>query len=192
MKHWGIDRVNQINRIMSQHRLLRRFAPKRIDTSDAVKKFYIEDGIAFISCNVSDYYDVIDHYSVKGYEWPNSNFLQFIEDNAYFIPTDYPLVLEICGTHFSERQQQTIESTIRDYYALKLGDANVEVANTRLKWTTLFVLTILSAIILVIYKMLFTQEGLLLEILLVIFWFYLWERGDVFAFERGMRLGWLQ
>ena len=39
MKHWGIDRVNQINRIMSQHRLLRRFAPKRIDTSDAVKNF---------------------------------------------------------------------------------------------------------------------------------------------------------
>lgn len=79
MKRWGIDRVNQINRIMSQHRLLRRFAPKRIDTSDAVKKVYIEDGIAFISCNVSDYYDVIDHYSVKGYEWPNSHFLQFIE-----------------------------------------------------------------------------------------------------------------
>ena len=65
---------------------------------------------------MSDYYDVIDHYSVKGYEWPNSNFLQFIEDNAYFIPTDYPLVLEICGTHFSERQQQTIESTIRDFF----------------------------------------------------------------------------
>ena len=52
----------------------RRIRKMKIDYNRYVKDFYLEDGIAVISCNVSDYYDIIDRYSVEGYEWLNEHF----------------------------------------------------------------------------------------------------------------------
>ena len=107
-------------------RTARRFKKKTIDYSKYIKDFYIEKGVAFISCNVKGYYDIIDEHSVPEYEWLNHSFARFVEENAYYIPNTYPIVLEICGTHFSEAQQQRITETILDYYALQLGDKQLD------------------------------------------------------------------
>ncbi|MBR0131441.1 MAG: hypothetical protein IJM08_09075, partial [Firmicutes bacterium] len=53
---------------------LRQFSRKRVDVSKYIKDFYVENGLAYISCNVSGYYDIIDRYSVDGYEWLSEPF----------------------------------------------------------------------------------------------------------------------
>lgn len=176
---------SKFSRMLTNHRVRKGLSRKRVDFSDVVKDFYIEDGLAYISCNVKNYNEVIDHYSVREYEWPNKDFLHFVEDNAYYIPSHYPIVLELCGTHFTKKQQDTIVETLTDYYALRLGDTQLDVESNRSKEIILLLLTLLSAAILVIFGMTFNGDGILQETLLIVFWFFLWEWGDVVAFERG-------
>ena len=52
-----------------QKQNLKNLSKKSVDVGKFVKDFYVEKGLAYISCNVNSYYDVIDRYSVKGYEW---------------------------------------------------------------------------------------------------------------------------
>ena len=101
---------------------LKQFRRKSVDLDKFVKDFYVENGLAYISCNVNDYYDIIDKYSVDGYEWLNGSFTRFVEENANYVPTEYPIVLEICNHIFTKKQRDCIEETIADYYALKMGD----------------------------------------------------------------------
>ena len=98
------------------------FSRKSIDPNKFIKEIYVENGLAYISCNVEGYYDVIDRYSVNGYEWLNQSFTRFIEENAVTIPVTYPIVLEICGYGFTEEEKDIIEGTVADYYALKMAD----------------------------------------------------------------------
>ncbi len=172
------------DKLLARYRILRGFSKKRVDYSSVIKEFYIEDGLAYIACNVHSYEEVIDRYSVKGYEWPNRELLQYIEDNAYYIPSEYPIVVELSGVHFTEEQKRTIEKTLTDYYVLKLGDTQLDVDDNLLKELILFGGTILSAVGLVIYWMFTQQENLLQETLLLLFWFFLWEWGDVVIFDR--------
>ena len=72
---------------------LRKLSRKNVDLGKFVKDFYVEKGLAYISCNVSGYNDIIDRYSVKGYEWVEESFARFVEENAIYIPPEYPLYL---------------------------------------------------------------------------------------------------
>ena len=62
-----------------------------------MREIYIENGLAFISCKVKSINDIVDRYSVDGYEWLDESFARYIESNAAYIPTEYPIVLEIIG-----------------------------------------------------------------------------------------------
>lgn len=180
------ERKSRLDGIISRYRILRGFSKKRVDYSSAVKEFYVQDDLAYISCNVSKYSDVIENYSVREYAWPNRDFVQYVEDNAENIPAEYPIVLEMCGTDFSEKQQSTIKNALSNYYALKLGETQRAVDNSHRKAFGLLTLTVLSALTLLGYWMFFSTRGLLEEVLLILFWFFLWELGDVVVFERTM------
>lgn len=175
---------HKLHDLNTRRKILHVFSKKTIDYYDVVEHYYIEDGLAYISCNVRNYYDIIDHYSVRGYEWPNEEFLRFIDDNANYIPSEFPIVLEICGSNFTAKQQETIIRTLGRYYELRFADAQLTVENKRFKARCLFGMAILSAIVLFLYGLFFSNlPGLMQETLLIVFWFFLWEWGDVFALE---------
>lgn len=163
---------------------IRSFRNKRIDYSKYIKDFYLENGLAYISCNVRGYYDVIDVYSVNGYEWLNDSFARFIESNAYYIPPEYPIVLEICGTKFTKPQQDTIVQTIADYYSLKLGDKQLDLDVNRKRALTLllFGAVFFGLVWLLDYIMLISS---IKETILVIFWFFIWEFADLVLLARS-------
>ncbi|MBQ2217873.1 MAG: hypothetical protein II418_02940, partial [Firmicutes bacterium] len=127
---------------------LRKLSRKNVDLGKFVKDFYVEKGLAYISCNVSGYNDIIDRYSVKGYEWVEESFARFVEENAIYIPPEYPIVLEICGHRFTEAQKTTIEETILDYYALKMGDVQMSIQANNRRILFMFLLVAIFAVIL--------------------------------------------
>lgn len=163
---------------------LRKFSKKRVDVSKYVKDFYVENGLAYISCNVKGYYDIIDPYSVAGYEWLNDSFARFIETNAMYVPTEYPIVLEICGTSFSQEQKDVIEATIADYYALKLGDCQLVLEQNAKKSITLLVMGILFAILIMKWGSVLDANAALSEASFIFYWLFLWEFVDYAWFER--------
>lgn len=162
---------------------MRSFKKKKIDYSMYVKDFYLENGLAYISCNVRSYFDVIDKFSVNGYEWLDEEFARFVESNAYYIPVEYPIVLEICGGKFSKKQQDSIVETIADYYSLKLGDKQIDLDHNRNKilWFFVFGLALFGVVLLFNWIKLI---GAVKEVICILFWFFIWEMGDLIVYER--------
>ena len=158
----------------------------KIDYYRYVKDFYLEDGLAYISCNVNDYHDVIDSYSVEGYEWLNESFARFVESNAEYIPVEYPIVLEICGTEFSDKQKEIINETIHDYYELKLGDKQIELQNMTTQIIILLIISILVTLILFVSKV-YSIKEFVSEMLVILVWFFIWELCGMIFFDRNRR-----
>lgn len=160
------------------------FSKKKINYDKKIREFYLEDGIAYISCNVKNYYDIIDHYSVQGYEWLNSDFAHYIDDNANNIPVEYPILLEICGCSFTEEEQETIERTIKQYYLMKLGEAQDEFDAMRHNWHRLLIGSIAFFLVDVatyeIWNIWGTNAFLqaIPDVVQVVFWFFLWTAAD--------------
>lgn len=88
--------------ILKNHKYLNRFKNKKVDIERYVKDYYVENNLAYISVNVNCYEDIISKYSVVGYEDLNQDFVNYLEENAEYIPLEYPIVLEITGTRFSK------------------------------------------------------------------------------------------
>ena len=150
--------------------------------SKYVKDFYVDNGLAYISCNVTGINDIIDPYSVNGYEWLNESFARFVESNAEYVPTEYPIVLEICGHRFTPKQKAVIEETVSDYYALKLGDAQLTLERNMTKSIFLGVILVLALIAMTALSKIVSTT--ISETIIVLFWFALWELLDNAVFDR--------
>lgn len=161
---------------------LKSFSKKEVDVAKYVRDFYVDNGLAYISCNVDDYYDVIDDYSVDGYEWLNEGFVRFLESNAMYVPTEYPIVLEICGHHFNKKEKAVIIETISDYYALEQGDVQLNIEKlARRNWVRAGL-----SVIGIFLMWLGNKIGIsyLSEATLVFFWFAFWDLCESIIFER--------
>ncbi len=183
---YNIDGMPFRNRLSRRSRLeknKRQFSRKKVDYYKYVKDFYLEDGLAYISCNVKDYYDIIDSRSVEGYEWLDESFAWFIESNAFYIPIEYPIVLEICGKKFTQEQQDTIIETIGDYYELKLGDKQMDLSRNTYRILTILLFSIIAVIFSMFIRGL-RGETMAFELSLIMVWFFVWELPDLLIFER--------
>lgn len=163
---------------------LKNLSKKSVDVGKFVKDFYVEKGLAYISCNVGGYNDIIDRYSVKGYEWLDESFARFIEENAIYIPPEYPIVLEICGHRFTKEQRDCIEATILDYYALKMGDVQMSMQSNRRRIVFLLVLMLVFAIFVYISSQFPNLPRPLAEAPFVLFWMALWDGAEMFFLDR--------
>lgn len=175
------SRISRRSRLEKNKRRIRRM---KVDYNKYVKDFYLEDGLAIISCNVNGYYDIIDRYSVEGYEWLNDSFARFLESNAFYIPVEYPIVLEICGTKFNRKQREVITETIHDYYELKLGDKQMELNDNTRRIITFMVIAGL-------FTLLFTfvqgwqQDSFVVQFILIMLWFFIWGLSDMVVTDRS-------
>ena len=175
------SRISRRSRLEKNKRRIRRM---KVDYNKYVKDFYLEDGLAIISCNVNGYYDIIDRYSVEGYEWLNDSFARFLESNAFYIPVEYPIVLEICGTKLNRKQREVITETIHDYYELKLGDKQMELNDNTRRIITFMVIAGL-------FTLLFTfvqgwqQDSFVVQFILIMLWFFIWGLSDMVVTDRS-------
>lgn len=162
---------------------LRRFSQKSVDEKKFLRDFYVDNGLAYISCNVKQYSDIIDPYSVKGYEWLSESFVRFVEENANYIPPEYPIVLEICGGRFTEEQHTTIEATIADYFALKMVDVQWNMESNRNRMIFLGGLCLIFALFLYGASLIDLPRPIA-EAPFVLFWFALWDLAELALLDR--------
>jgi len=162
---------------------IRHFKNKDVDFDNLIEDFYLENGLAYISCNVRGIGDIVNPYSVRGYEVLNSQFAEFIDENAYHIPVEYPIVLEICGVNFTDMQQKTITRIISSYYALRLGEKTLDLETNQKRAALLLIMGSISFGLVWLLSVLHVISTLL-EPALILLWFFIWEFGDLVGFER--------
>lgn len=163
---------------------LKKFKKAKFNYAKFVKKYYIEKGEAYISAKVNSIDDIISKYSTKDYEWINSEFASYIEESAYYIPLEESITIEICGGNFSEEEKDMIKRVIKDYFGLKLGDKFLDLDINKHKSFILFLFGITSLGVFAILSN-FSIITAVNELLLLLFWFFLWEYADLGWLARG-------
>ena len=163
---------------------LKRFRSAKFNYAKFVKKYYIEKGEAYISAKVNSIDDIISKYSTKDYEWINPEFASYIEESAYYIPLEESITIEICGGNFSEEEKDIIKRVIKDYFGLKLGDKFLDLDINKHKSFILFLFGIISLGVFAILSN-FSIITAVNELLLLLFWFFLWEYADLGWLTRG-------
>ena len=164
-------------------RNLKKFRSAKFNYAKFVKNYYIEHGNAYISARVNSIDDIVSKYSLEDYEWINSQFAEYIETSAYYIPIEESIIIEICGKKFTDKEKELILRVIKGYFGLKLGDKIIDLDINRSKSNKLLLLGILSLAI-VFLMSLITQAEYIMELPLIMLWFFLWEYGDLAWLDR--------
>ena len=142
------------------------FLRKRVDYDKAVKYYFIDKDVAYITCKVSGLDDIISHYSVPGYELLNEDFSNYLERIMIHIPEKYPLVLEITGHQFTKDEQTRIEDAIWTQFELQFGaiQKKQRIGIIRALWFAIFLGV--SAFLLL------NTKQMLYEMVYILFWFF--------------------
>ena len=166
---------------------LKKFRSAKFNYAKFVKKYYIENGTAYISAKVNSLDDIISRYSTRDYEWINPEFAHYIEECAYYIPIEEDITIEICDGHFNDEEKELIKRVIKDYFGLKLGDKFLDIETNRYRSTALFIFGALSLGVFVLLSKLSIITEAINEIMLIVLWFFLWEFADM-ALLNGVEL----
>ena len=142
---------------------------KRSDVEKRLEKEFLDHGIATIPCKVSGMEDIISSYSVPGYESLDSGFVEYLNSIIELIPEEYPIVLNIVGTKFTEKEQEIIRGTIEYDVAYDLGEAERESKNLLKMKVIMVVGTIITGIIIAIFDW---WDSISTEIQYIFFWFF--------------------
>ena len=153
---------------MARHNIVRLFESRKGNLDSRVKRDYVRNGIATIPCRISDYHDVINAYSAKGFEAPNTEFVEYLKSSAEVTPPECPLVLNIVGDCLSQEEKKTIVETIRDYFAYQLGMVEKDEKRHTRTFVLMLVGLILSGVLLWLTKTLAEEPR---ELFFILFWF---------------------
>lgn len=163
---------------------LEKFKSAKFNYAKFVKQYYIEKKEAYISAKVNSIDDIISKYSTKGYEWINPDFAHYIEESAYYIPIEESITIEICGGNFSDEEKDLVKRVIKDYFGLKLGDKFLDLDENKHKSLILLAFGIISLGVFALLTR-FSIITALNEVILLLFWFFLWEYADLAWIERS-------
>ena len=142
------------------------FLRKKVDYDKAVKFYFIEKDVAYITCKVSGLDDIVSHYSVPGYELLNEDFSNYLDRIMKHIPEKYPLVLEITGHQFTKDEQTRIEDAIWTEYELQFGAVQQKQRSGIIRGIWFAIFLGLSAVLLL------NTKQMLYELVYILFWFF--------------------
>ncbi len=149
---------------------LKKFLYKKSYLDRRLKHDVMENGTAYIPCKVTSIDDIISKFSVNGCESLDSEFLSFITDFVDFIPTEYPVVLQISGAKFNAEEKKIITNTIEEEMSYQLGKTEEFNAIKKRRFIGMIAGTALSGVILTIAQNSFTHATL--EFSYVLFWLF--------------------
>lgn len=154
---------------MRRKKIVNLFESRKGHLDSLVKRDFVSNGIGTIPMRVTDYYEVINTYSIKGCETLDFDFVEMLNLGASVMPEECPLVLNIVEDVLSDEERKTITETIQDYYAYQLGILEKKVKRHVERFTLMSVGLVLTA------GLLWISQGLSevpREIFFILFWFF--------------------
>ena len=133
--------------MMNEDNNIRKFLSKNSLLERRLKNEVLEDGIAYIPCRVENMEDIISRYSVRGCESLNSEFADYIMSFVECIPIQYPIVLEIYGSKFTDEEKKIIVDTIVSDGDYQLGRTIQENRHHRMVFIEMVIGTIVMGLI---------------------------------------------
>ena len=146
------------------------FYNKKSHLESRLKKDLIRDGIAYLPCKVSGIDDILSKFSTSGIESLDGEFTDALLNTVDCIPQEYPLVLEIHGPKFTEKEKEMITETIISDADYMLGKTEAENRHHRRVFWGMVAGTVGSGILLGVIKQFIDEVPL--EFFYVLFWLF--------------------
>ena len=146
------------------------FLQKKINMKKTAEEYLVSNGTIQLAWKVSSIDDVINPHSVPGYEFITDELASYLESFTKILPKDMPVVLQISGCKFTEKEQQLIRKAIDNYFVLEMMKIQNAGRGNLLKvlwFAVFFILTVLAFLFSDI-----KQHQMRLEIFYVIFYFF--------------------
>jgi len=146
------------------------FYNKKSHLESRLKKDIIRNGVAYLPCKVSGIDDILSKFSTDVIAGVDSEFTDALLKTVDCIPQEYPLVLEIHGTKFTDQEKELITDTIISDADYMLGKTEAENRHHRKVFWWMVAGTVGSGILLCTIKH-FVDE-VPLEFFYVLFWLF--------------------
>ena len=152
----------------SKRNIVKLFESRKGHLDYRTKRDYVRNGIVIIPCRISDYSDIINPYSVKGYEALNTEFFDYIKTTVEVTPPECPLVLNIIENCLSQEEKKTIANIITDDFSYDLGLVEKKEKRHARSFCFMFVGLLISGVLMWLTRSLAEEPR---ELFFIPFWF---------------------
>lgn len=125
-----------------------RFLNKESFLEQRLRKEALRDGVAYIPCRAESMEDIFSRYSTKDFVSLNSEFTDYVTSCLEYVPTKYPVVLQIHGSGFGDEEKKLIADTIAAEGDSELGSIIWENRHHRKVFLEMVIGTMISGILL--------------------------------------------
>ena len=154
---------------MRRQKIINLFESRKGNLDARVRRDFVSNGIGIIPMRVTDYYEVINAYSVKGYETLDLGFVEVLNLAVSVMPEECPLVLNFVEDVLSDEERKTIIETIREYFAYQLGIVEKKVKRHFGRFVFMSVGLVAAAVLLWLSQGL---DEVPREVFFILFWFF--------------------
>lgn len=137
--------------------------------NDIQNKVLLDDSVHLTFC-AAEMSDIIHPYSVPGYEYLSSGFIEFLDRFKTILPDEMPVVLEITGTQFNDQDKSVIDKAIWMHYGLILSEASRNMKKIKWRIAVYIILMIFSSSLMLLAAN--VTDEIIANYSAVLFWFF--------------------
>ena len=154
----------------SENKQLEEFYKKKSDLQQRLQRDVIRNGTAYLACKVGGLDDILSKFSTEAIAAVDAEFSDALLSTVDCIPQEYPLVLEIHGPKFTEKEKEMIREAVVTDADYLLGKTEADNRHHRKVFWSMVAGTVGSGILLGAIKI-FVDE-IALEFFYVLFWLF--------------------
>lgn len=145
----------------------KRFVEQRLQADNTIK----------IDVNLPEDTDIFDPLAPAEYGQLNPEIFRYIDEQAYFVPTEYDLTVNFVGRTLTAKQQKQLETALHDHYNMQVYDKLDDIRSNRRLGIFLLIFGVI-ALAAYFFITLFAENLIFHEVISIVGTFSIWEAVD--------------
>lgn len=160
-------RMNALKNELNGKYSNKRYVQRRLQSDNTVK----------IDVNIPDGMELFDKMAPEGSGQLDPEIFRYIDEQAYYVPTEYDLIVNFVGIELDAVRQKQVETALHEHYNMQVYDKLDDVRNNRRLGIFLLVFGILAlAVYFFVAK--FAENLIFHEVISIVGTFSVWEAVD--------------
>ncbi len=174
--------MNKKNIYKKRLAMLKQDITKKYTNQNFLNARLKDDYTAQIDVILNDDFPIFDTLAPKKYGMLNPSIYQYIDEQIYFIPSEYDVTINFVGKTLSPLERQQIEKAIQEHYNLQVYDKVDDIKRNR--WLGIFLLIFgIIALGLYFFMTISNHNLIVLEIISIVGTFSIWEAVDCWLIQ---------
>lgn len=164
-------------------RQLKKYRNADFDVKQYLRKYYIEEDQAILPIQITKKEELFSSFDPNQI-LINPEVITYIEQIVYYIPYQYPLVLNFIGVSFTDKEKEQIVEALASTFGLVAHDKKVDLKFNDKKAMILF---LIGFVILYLSYFLLRDDSMrfLYDVVSIVGTFAIWEFVDTVWFDRA-------